>query len=405
MPVVLSWLLGSPVVPSFASPGSLLPPSFGASEECPVVGYTQAELLDIVARSYPQEYLQALQAQANGGYEVFEASAQVLARVSAAVAELYCCALLAFAHGGALASGTVELVRETAVGGAITVGAGTILEASRTGRRFRTLTAVTFGALALGPFVVAVQAIEFGSEYNLPGVTITGGGETVPGEIDTVRFLANTSVGFDVNLQCRQLAATSGGASPCLDGLGEDLSIPREALESDARYRQRIITTPDTVSPAAIERGLDSIVGALGLHVCLREVGTSRLPGFFFDAGSSADSPQVPANNYAFDMDFSVRPADRYKLILDYTDFRAFMLVGVPKVVDIDFGFVFDGTRADAFPLQNAFDTTSPTASSAAFDGFTSLNASLYKSIYNIVNEKRAGGVGFELYQETIGCE
>lgn len=403
MSVTLHWVIVAPPETAGAAANDSLPPEFAASA-CTLEPYTQSDLLQVLSRSYPADYLAGLQSSPNGGYELFQAAAKVLARVSDGVAELYCCALLAFAHGGAKATGFVEFFREDDSGGAVTVGQGSLVETSKTGRRFQTSADAVFGATDLGPVAVAVQAIEFGQEYNVSGVTLTAGGESLEGEIDTVRRLSSTSIGFDPNMRVRQPGPTTGGLSACLDGLGEDVLIPRQTLEEDDRYRLRIVTTPDTISPDAIQRGLDGILQALGQHGCLREVGTDRLPGLFFDAGSSADAVQDPAHNFAFDMDFAARPADRFKLMLDFAHFRAFFLVGVPRVVLSDFGAVYDGSSADAFPLQNAFDTTAAAAPNAAFDGSTTLAASLYRSIYAMVDDKRAAGVSFELYIENVDC-
>jgi hypothetical protein len=401
----LNWLLASLPTPSGVGNGFSLPPLYGSSTDCPVVGFTQAQLLAIIERSYPREYLEGLRSSPTGGYEQLEAAALVFERVSRAVAELYCCSLLAYAHGPAFSTGVVEFVRETDAEGAITIKAGSFVAASANGRRFVISADVVFGPTDLGPVAVAVVAEEPDQAYDLQGVFLSASGQTLPGEVDTIAELALGS-GFDPNMQVRQLASFSGGRTPCLDGLGQDLLVPRFEGESDDRYRLRIIQKPDTVSPAAIERGLDLLLNALGLHACLREVGTERLPGIFYDAGSSADSPQVPANNYAYDMDFSTRPADRFKVWLDAASFRGFFLVGLPPVPDLaDFGMAYDGAVTDVFPQQNAYDTTSLTQPNVAYDGFSTLNTSLYMAIYDMINEKRAAGVGFELYLETIGCE
>lgn len=406
MPLVdaLTWLLSSLPTPTDEQ-GGHLPLIYGSPEECPVVGFTQAELLRIIEKSFPKSYLEGLRSSPTGGYEIMQAAAKVQERVSRAVAELYCCSLLAFAHGPAYSTGLVEFSRETDDEGAVTIKAGTLVRASASGRLFVLMSDAVFGPTDLGPVTVAVLGQEPDQTYDVRGVTITAGNETIPGEIDAIAELAGGS-GFDPNIIVRQLATFSGGRTPCLDGLGEDLLVPRLVGESDDRYRLRIIQKPDTVSPAAIERGLDLLLGALGLHACLREVGTADLPGFFYDAGSSADSPQVPANNYAYDMDFSTRPEDRFKLYLDQASFRGFMLIGVPPIPDLaDFGMAYDGATSDAFPQQNAYDTTSLTHPNVAYDGFSTLNSSIYQAIFDMINEKRAAGVGFEIYLETIGCD
>lgn len=404
MPAFFLWLLASPPSSSSTS-GITLPPVYGSPEECPVVGLTYDELIAVIERSYPKSYLDGLRSSPNGGYEQMQAAAKLLERVSRGVAELYCCSILAFAHGPAFTTGVVEFFRLVDDEGAITIKAGSFVRASRSGRRFVVMTDVVFGPTDLGPVVVSVFGEEPDQTYDVQGVTITAGGESIPGEVDTIDATAAGS-GFDPNLQVRQLATFTGGRTPCLDGLGEDLLIPRIADESDDRYRLRIIQKPDTVSPLAIERGLELLLGALGLHACLREVGTDRLQGFFYDAGSSADSPQDPDNNYAYDMDFSLRPEDRFKLYLNLAEFRGFMLIGVPPIPDLaDFGMAYDAGGSVPFPQQDAYDTTSLTQPNVAYDGFSSLNASIYQAIYDMVNDKRAAGVGFDLYLETIGCD
>jgi hypothetical protein len=411
--IELPWLLGGPPAFSFVvfptpealvnSPGVTLPGLYGTSD-CPVVGYSEAALLAILERSYPAGYLAAMRLSPTGGYELIQAAAKTLRRASDAVAELYCCSLLAFAHGPAFSTGLVEFFRLTADEGAITIRAGTHVRTGRTGRRYVTASDAVFGALDLGPVTVQATAIEPDQTYDVPGVVITAGGEAIAGEIDEIAELGAGS-GFDPNMQVRQMAAFVGGRTPCLDGLGEDVGVPRFAGESDDRYRLRILQRPDTVSPDAIERGLDLLLGPLGLHACLRQVGTERLPGFFYDAGSSSDSPQVPTNNYAYDMDFTVRPADRYKLLLDIGTFRGFFVVGVPAIPDIaEFGMFYDTATTDTFPLQNAYDTTSPTAQNVAYDGFSTLNSSIYQAIHSMLDEKRAAGVSFELLLDPLGC-
>jgi hypothetical protein len=70
-----------------------------------------------------------------------------------------------------------------------------------------------------------------------------------------------------------------------------------------------------------------------------------------------------------------------------------------------DFGAFFDTATSDPFPLQNAYDTIALDQNNAAYDGFVLLNTSIYRAVYDMINEKKAAGVGFELYLETIGCD
>ena len=64
--------------------------------------------------------------------------------------------------------------------------------------------------------------------------------------------------------------------------------------------------------------------------------------------------------------DPSVRPEDRFKVYLNYTEFRAFFMIGVPPI----------GVGA----------------------------ADVNRAVFNEIDRVRAGGVGFEMYEENIGC-
>jgi hypothetical protein len=87
--------------------------------------------------------------------------------------------------------------------------------------------------------------------------------------------------------------------------------------------------------------------------------------------------------------------ARRFRVLLDYEQFRAFFLVGLPPSSAGEFGFAFDTFPTGAFDAQpfNAF-----------FDGSASGMAALYRSVFNAVDTIRAGGVGWQMYIERIGC-
>jgi hypothetical protein len=325
---------------------------------------TQDDLLRVIERSYPADYLFAIRQKLNGGYELFAAAAAVSARVALAVARFYCCSFIATAHGGAKALANIEFYRDSALAGAVNILNGTVVTTAD-GRDFVVLAPISFLAADLGPHVTVAEAVAVGEEYNVPGQVTTAGGEVLPGEISIIKRLVTGPAVLDPEMRVRQLVDAEGGKSACLDGLGADLNVPRQTGESDPAYRVRIRATPDTVSPKALQRTLDKLLAPYGGGLCLREVGTSKLPGFFCDAGSSADTPQRPENNYACDMDPTVRPQDRFKLVMSNAESRGFMLVGVPVIPG---------------------------------------GAAVYRAVFAAVDAKRVGGVGFDLYQETIGC-
>jgi len=90
-----------------------------------------------------------------------------------------------------------------------------------------------------------------------------------------------------------------------------------------------------------------------------------------------------------------LRNENRFKTNLDYTEMRAFFLVGVPASDLGDFGIAYDaGTH-------NAFDANPYLA---FCDGYAATAAVLNRSTWQGINDAKAGGVGFDLYVEAIGC-
>lgn len=82
---------------------------------------------------------------------------------------------------------------------------------------------------------------------------------------------------------------------------------------------------------------------------------------------------------------------DRFKLNLDFTEFRAFFLMGVRSTGLGEFGIAFD------VGPNNAFDADPYLA---FFDGFPLTEAAMRRGIWNGLNEAKAGGVGFSLVLE-----
>lgn len=80
---------------------------------------------------------------------------------------------------------------------------------------------------------------------------------------------------------------------------------------------------------------------------------------------------------------------DRGRLLLSYTDFRAFFLLGVPSSELGEYGFPYDVGQLGAYDAGPA--------SSGAYDGTAALTAKLRRAVWQAVNRARAGGVGFDL--------
>lgn len=227
-------------------------------QPCDAPHYTQNHFLRLFDRILPDDYIDPMKRGENRGYEVFQSAGAVGDRISKAVTRLQCGTYYTTAPCGSLATGTVEFFRDSAVSGAFTVLAGTVVTTSRHDRRFELTEDVVFGAGVIGPVSGSVRAIAEGYEWNLPGRRITAAGELLEGEIDTLVEVRLDPPLADLTLRVQQVVDTVGGAPPMLDGLGANRGIYRAAGESCASYRRRTTTIPDTVSPGAIVREVEA---------------------------------------------------------------------------------------------------------------------------------------------------
>lgn len=108
----------------------------------------------------------------------------------------------------------------------------------------------------------------------------------------------------DWGLAVTNEASPAGGCLGFLDELGRERNLPRSGGEGDDAYRNRIARIADVVSPNAVMRAVSGVATPLGLSGCLREVGTTKLPGFFFDKdffdqGEYAFVPPPPIATFA----------------------------------------------------------------------------------------------------------
>ncbi len=192
---------------------------------------------------------------------------------------------------------------------------------------------------------------------------------------------------LDVGLSVSNPTSFTGGRLPVLEELGLERGVPRASTEPEEVYRRRVATADDVVSPNALLRSANRTLAPYGGSGCLREVGSSKLPGLFYDVPLDGN----PAHAFAYDMDPVVRPGDRWKELLDITDMRAFFLMGVPAFGLGDFGLYFD-------------EDPGADASDVYADGYATTDSSLWSAVYANLLRAKAGGVGFELYLESGGC-
>ncbi len=191
---------------------------------------------------------------------------------------------------------------------------------------------------------------------------------------------------LDVGLSVTNPQLFDGGRLPVLEELGAERGVLHASGEPEEGYRRRVANAADVVSPNALQRAANRILADYGGRGCLREVGSTKLPGLFFDV----DPDGNPDHAFAFDMDGALRIGDTYKVLLDFTEFRAFFLMGVPL-----FGLGDFGAYADTDP---GFD------GEAYLDGYALTDASLHSAVYSSLTGVKAGGVGFDLYIESSGC-
>lgn len=243
--------------------------------------FSQQEMLALFDRILPNHYLAPLK-DPGPGYEYLQAVAQMTARVSQAIAHVGTGQYIRSATGGSYSTGTVEFYRTSTLGSAITVEAGTIV-GTADGYLYATTAPVNFiSGSDVGPYQVGVQALVRGWLYDQPGPFVSAHGDVVAGPVSLiVTPLVAAPVYFDFSLQVRQVSAITGGAAPMLDGLGWDRGMPRTQNETDAAYRNRMMTLPDTVTPAAMQRIITESVGAqirnAGQTYIYREIWDLRL--------------------------------------------------------------------------------------------------------------------------------
>lgn len=201
----------------------------------------------------------------------------------------------------------------------------------------------------------------------------------------------------DLMIAATNDASPEGGKSAMLDEIGMDRDVQRSPGELDDKFRQRVWKLPDVVSPNALKRSMNRVLAEYGAAGCLREVGdvSGLFPGFFFDV-APADVDFDPRYAYAYDLDFAIRPQDRFKLVMDYVEFRAFFDAGVPPSSLGDFGFFYDVVG------QINFYDDAPYLS--FFDGFPATSAVVNRRVWDALYKAHAGGVSFTLYDERLGC-
>lgn len=269
----------------------------------------------------------------------------------------------------------------------------------------------------------------------------------------------------DFGLDVTHDASPVGGRSGMLDALGKERGLPRNANEGDEPYRKRISEIADVVSPNAILRALNRVLE--GLPFCFREVGSSLLPGFFYDR---TDDP----NGDFYDDDVLIFTGSiiagvfKFQEAVEYRDSAGNVIAtgwlgrissgpvltmirtGLNQVAAVNPGDIIVGLRSGAvfFPTSQFLTTNAvdklyhcylsyeqmraffivclPLMTAGEFgfaydnhprgaydgspvddfwDGFPALSAQTYQRVVQTLNNVRAGGVEFDLRPIEGPCE
>lgn len=392
-------LASSPLSPS--PPGMPVFTTGSASAAYPAaVALSQDQILSVLDAVVDEEYLAPIKATPEGGYELFQASALSLSRVSSAIRAYQIGTLAQFAPVGAFSTGSVEFFRVNAGAGAVTVKAGSVV-ATNDQRHFIVLDDAVFSSIALGPITARVRAVIKSEQWNVPGVRTTPGGVVTPGSIRQIVRLSQDPVFADPTVQVRQIADTTGGRFDWLGLVGWELGISRGLYETDQQYRYRLRTLPDTVSPAAIQRLVRAVMQPWGGTFKYIETRSQEYQ-LFYD-GRRAD------RTFVYD---DPRPAFPFinRYLDDADHLKGFILVLDNLQCIKERGGAFDDTAMNAADAVSnvsrgrrallAYDITSnmvPIVSGnvldGCYDGRDYTKDGVYAGIWRKINEMRAAGV------------
>lgn len=414
MPFFGSYVIYGLVPPTPLPPGSSIGAGFGSETSqllCNAEMYEAEHFLALFDKLMPQEYLYPLKVNPDSGYEIYHALAAVGERVSLAAERSECGLTIVFADSGSYAEVDLRFTRPTVDAGAFTQKAGTLLTTSNGNRQFELIEDAVFGALDLGPITARARAVAVGYEYNVPGVRVSAGGETLHGEIDTIEMSIQDPPYADTTVEVAQVDDATGGTADWLQGHGASRGLTRAAGETADQFRLRIRTIPDAVTPAAFRRLAERVLGAAG-------IGYEIIETWQIDYQTCWDAPSPNTGTPTYDATANPNPlfddtlftyddprgtetfANRW---LDLRDYRGCTIV----VVDIDstlhdYGFALDDSGTTAASFSNgrlrgtpAFDVTvspSSVVNVAAFDGDDELFNAAVAALYVSLQEAKAAG-------------
>lgn len=205
----------------------------------------------------------------------------------------------------------------------------------------------------------------------------------------------------DLGFEIDDLTAPTGGRDDDLKLLANERGVEQQPNENDDTFRKRASRLADAVSPAAIRRAVNRVLGPLGLRGTAVDPGLN--PVVADTSEGRAAAPSGGFTGFFWDRDFwdyfqtgDAFPTDPNLLLLG-PDYRYFFWVLVPRLSLGEYGFAYDTKMVTSFDggttyLGSAWD-------SLFYDGRPFAAAGVYASIWSSVNAIRAGGIGFTLLQ------
>jgi len=253
-------------------------------------------LFEFILRALPDHVTAELEA---GGIETYKAIANVWERLSRRIFELAESTFILKATGEARATGLARIIRFTS-SYRIGLRAGNTIAQTRWGVRYRLTEDLDVAPGVSIADNIPVEAelsgfdanvrVQAAGRWGLPeGVDRKSQIAWLDGvtEADKDAFLAAADAGFDYRdltpaifpsawIEVKQgtgddPAWLEGGALATLDLLAQERGLPRLQGETDEALRRRIRTLPDAVTPAAIQRAVDSYLQGTGATAELLE--------------------------------------------------------------------------------------------------------------------------------------
>jgi hypothetical protein len=361
------------------------------------------DFLDAVDRVMDEGYLAPLKAYGDG-YELLQGYAKIGERCSLAVRRFELDGLLASSAGPARATVAATFYRDDATAGAGTVLTGTLVRCSIGGQVFVTTADAVFGGGTL-EVTVDAEAVAPGYEWNIRGPFVDRDGTKWPGELDTIDLPLQNPPFFDASIQVRNDADADGVGRPgTIDMIGAERGLPRQPTETDANYRARIRSLPDTVSPNAILRQLSTYFRSAGINWRAVETWQHEYQECF-DAPNEPATPYQNYNSNLFCFDDPRAAAPMQNRWLGEQDYLGAFIVEIerpPTVSDYGFAYDDDATTEDdlrsplgirAAPAYDVVGTLSPPSLAPCYDGLDFGAQAIIVEAFNLIDEIKAGGV------------